>query len=160
MSAPTSESLGFWLAKAMDLLEDKLESEIATLDQRIEQKFTLRDSLAIAKHEGLSIAIKATEDAARLATESSNLAMVKAEGQAEKRWDAANEFRATLSDQAGRFATKDELNSLKERVSIMDGKDTGTADFKSASHQDRSLAVAVISALIALIALMAVFLHH
>jgi DNA anti-recombination protein RmuC len=46
----------------------------------------------------------------------SQKAITKAETATEKRFEAVNEFRQTLSDQAAAFITRDTLNSLTEKL--------------------------------------------
>lgn len=59
------------------------------------------------EHDYLSLAIKNVETTAAAALASSEKAIMKAETAADKRFDSVNEFRATLTDQASRFVTRD-----------------------------------------------------
>lgn len=52
----------------------------------------------------------------KLALDASKEAITKAENANEKRFEAVNGFRATLSDQAARFATRADIDSLKELI--------------------------------------------
>lgn len=61
-------------------------------------------------------------DAALLAAKE---AVTKAETATEKRFESVNEFRQTLSDQAGTFVSRIEFNSLKERMDRGEGKSSG-----------------------------------
>jgi hypothetical protein len=58
----------------------------------------------------------------QVALQSSQEAITKAETATEKRFDAVNEFRATLSDQASTFATKEKVDGSVEALNTrMDG---------------------------------------
>jgi len=64
----------------------------------------------------LNIAIKAVEDTARQALASMN-----------ERMAAANEFRKSLEDANLRFANKDDLNKLSQRVDRLEGREESNA---------------------------------
>jgi hypothetical protein len=61
-------------------------------------------------------------DAALAAAEK---AVQKAEMASERRFEGVNEFRQTLSDQAGTFATKDAVNALTSRFDRQEGTGKG-----------------------------------
>lgn len=68
-------------------------------------------------------------DAQAIATQAALAAVkeagAKAENASEKRFDAVNEFRRTLTDQAATFVSRVEFNALKERMDRNDGKASG-----------------------------------
>jgi len=59
---------------------------------------------------------KSMQDAVDAAFESSQRAIDKTNESLERRFEGVNEFRATLSDQAAHFVTKDSLNSLTDKL--------------------------------------------
>ena len=73
----------------------------------------------------------AQERANSLALDAAEKAVLKAEGAAEKRFEAVNEFRATLADQAGSFATRAEMNAefraVNAALSRLETKDASNA---------------------------------
>jgi hypothetical protein len=73
----------------------------------------------------------AQERANSLALDAAEKAVLKAEGAAEKRFEAVNEFRATLTDQAATFATRvemiSELRAMSARLERIESHDALTA---------------------------------
>jgi hypothetical protein len=63
-----------------------------------------------------------------LALTSAEKAVTKAEAATERRFESVNEFRQTLSDQAGTFISRTEFNALKERMDRESGHSGGLAD--------------------------------
>ena len=59
---------------------------------------------------------RAIRDSMALALASAEKAVLKAEGAADKRFDAVNEFRQTLSDQAAHFARADLVSAQFESI--------------------------------------------
>lgn len=78
-----------------------LTSLIKEVERRVDIRF---DAVSAAVETAFREAQRATD---------------KAELAAEKRIEGLNEFRGQLSDQAATFATKDSLEQLAERVSLM-----------------------------------------
>lgn len=73
---------------------DTLERVAAERDRRYAERFA------------------AQETANKLALEAAEKAVLKAENASEKRFEGVNEFRAALSDQAGSFITRKEVEAL------------------------------------------------
>ena len=69
----------------------------------------------------------AQEGANKLALEAAEKAVLKAENASEKRFEAVNEFRATLSDQAAAFITRKEVEALLQSVNGTLGRLEGQA---------------------------------
>jgi hypothetical protein len=59
---------------------------------------------------------EAMQEAVKAAFAESQKAITKAETATEKRFESVNEFRASLSDQATRFITRDTLNALADKL--------------------------------------------
>jgi len=94
---------------SLDAEVDVLKAILAERDRRYGERFD------------------AQERANSLALDAAEKAVLKAEGAAEKRFEAVNEFRATLSDQAGSFATRAEMNAelraIGARLERLEGHD-------------------------------------
>lgn len=73
----------------------------------------------------------AQERATKVALEAQEKAILKAEAAAEKRFDSVNEFRKTLTDQAGTFATREAVNGQVESLK---------ADIKRIENQNAAVA--------------------
>lgn len=65
---------------------------------------------------------------ANAALQAAKEAVTKAEMATERRFESVNEFRQTLSDQAGTFISRTEFNSLKERMDREEGRAGGITD--------------------------------
>ncbi len=63
-----------------------------------------------------------------LALTSAEKAVTKAEAATERRFESVNEFRQTLSDQAGTFISRAEYDALKERIDRGEGHSGGLSD--------------------------------
>lgn len=84
----------------------------------IERILTERDVRYQQRFEAQTSAINAALQAAKEA-------VIKAENATERRFEAVNEFRQTLSDQAGTFVSRAEYNALKERMDRGEGRGSG-----------------------------------
>ncbi len=85
-----------------------------------------RDPIAREKIKGLSLrlteSISAQDRANRIALDAAEKAVLKAETASEKRFEAVNEFRQTLSDQAANFITRKEVEALLGAVNATLGR--------------------------------------
>jgi len=82
----------------LSTLHEHLGQILHERDQRYEQRFADLE-------KSLTVALAASEKA-----------ILKAESATERRFDAVNEFRATLSDQAQQFVTRAENNAVNLRT--------------------------------------------
>lgn len=82
-------------------LREHLETLVAELDKRHQQRFA-------AQQVALKDALLSQEKAVSAALAAAKEAVVKAEIASEKRFDAVNEFRQTLSDQTATFIPRAE----------------------------------------------------
>jgi hypothetical protein len=117
MSGETERSPSAW---TIDSLLAHVNRVLAEMDRRFEQRF------------------QAQQYATEMALDAAKEAVLKAEAAADKRFDAHNEFRSTLSDQAAtlmpRSETEQRLEALSQRlndlvgiVATMQGHDTGVS---------------------------------
>ncbi len=134
MSGETEKHISGW---TVDTLHEHLQREIS--DQR-----TLLDERYATQTKALDAAFAAADKAVQTALLSAEKAVAKAETAAERRFEAVNEFRGQLADQATTFMPRNEADV---RLGAMDEKvDRNAKDI--ASLQGRALALAGIGALI------------
>jgi hypothetical protein len=97
------------MAKGVSLREHVL-ALLQQMELRYQQRFDAQTS-------AINAALQATKEA-----------VIKAETATERRFESVNEFRQTLSDQAGTFISRTEFNSLKERMDRGEGRSGGLKD--------------------------------
>lgn len=92
-----------------------------------------------ALKELFAVLRKADQTAMQAAFSAAKEAVLKAEAASEKRFEGVNEFRKTLSDQAGTFATKAEteakFNNINETLKRLESQDSTTAGRSSGVSQ-------------------------
>lgn len=93
----------------IDTLAAHVSSMFREADRRYEQRF-------VAQEKAVADALAAQDKAVQTALMAAKEAVGKAEAATEKRFDAVNEFRAQLNDQAGRLMTRDESLSRHNRT--------------------------------------------
>ncbi len=115
MSGETEQNVSGWTT---DTLRAHLMHIIDERDRRYEQRYGQQEA-------NLSTAMTAQEKAVQAALASSEKAVTKAEIAAEKRFDAVNEFRGQLSDQARDFMPRNEaellVKALAEKIDTLTG---------------------------------------
>jgi hypothetical protein len=87
---------------------DTLYVHLSRIVEELEKRVT---AIMEAKFKTVDIALKAVELSAGAALSSSEKATSKAEAASEKRFEAVNEFRAAMGDQANKFITRSEVDS-------------------------------------------------
>lgn len=92
------------------LLLQKYDDQVARFDQKFVDTDLRYQQRFDSQGEALSAAFQAAKEAVASALASADRAVSKAEAAAEKRFEAVNEFRATLSDQATKFASRTEVD--------------------------------------------------
>jgi hypothetical protein len=94
----------------------ELYSVMNERDRAINQRFELQD-------KAVNAALAAAKEAVTAALVAAKEAVAKAEFAAEKRFDAVNEFRATLRDQQATLVSRVEYNakisSIDEKISLI-----------------------------------------
>jgi hypothetical protein len=88
-------------------LRDHFEAMFREKDLRDQQRFD-------AQERAVGAAMAAQEKAVTAAMAAADRAVQKAEAAADRRAEGQNEFRATLTDQAATFATKDALDQFRD----------------------------------------------
>lgn len=98
----------------VDTLREHVDARLADMDQRYRERFE-------AQTKALDAAFLAQQAAVQAALLSAEKAVGKAEVAAEKRFDAVNEFRATLADQAAQLMSRAEAHALLAAVDVKIG---------------------------------------
>lgn len=115
MSGETEDQPSAW---TIDSLFQHVRAIFAEHDLRYEQRFQSQEA-------NLSTAMIAQEKAVQAALASSEKAVSKAEVAAEKRFDAVNEFRGQLADQARDFMPRKEaellVTALADKIEALTG---------------------------------------
>jgi len=140
----------------INLLNDRLSRELTSADLRYQQRYD-------AQNKALDAALLAAEKAVNTALAAAKEAVTKAEMAAERRFEAVNEFRAQLADQAGTFMPRAEaearistnaekvaetntrLGELAARVDRNDGRTSGHGDSTRNLVTIMGLLIAVVS---------------
>lgn len=137
MSGETEKQVSAWTT---DSLKEHVEALMNERDRRYEQRF------------------QAQEAAVKAAIHSADRANSKAEAAMEKRFDGVNEFRQTLSDQAGQFITRQEVETMFKPLDskVDENKDTlkeivGRASGLHASWGYTVGAVGIVAAVVAVL---------
>lgn len=111
MSGETDAQVSGW---TVDTLHSHVVRVMAELDLRYQQRFD-------AQQEALAAALLAAEKAVGTALTAAEKAVIKAETAADKRFEAVNEFRAQLADQAATFMPRLESDArflaIEEKIS-------------------------------------------
>lgn len=100
MSGETDEAPSAWTPDLLHLY----------LSKRIDDQKALLDERAAAQTKAMETAFLAADKAVQAALTSAEKAVTKAEMAAEKRFEATNEFRGQLSDQAATFLARSEAD--------------------------------------------------
>jgi hypothetical protein len=110
MSGETENNVSGWTVDTLNFnLQRQLDDMRLFLDERYATQTKALDAAFVAAEKAVSSALASAEKA-----------VTKAETASEKRFEATNEFRAQLSDQASHFATRTEVSvkftALTEKV--------------------------------------------
>ena len=107
-----------YLSTRIDALRAEIIAVIDERDKRYAQRFD-------AQQEALSAALQGAKEAVANALSAAKEAVIKAETAVEKRFESVNEFRATLTDQAANFVSKDsadaKFKSIEDKVAANAG---------------------------------------
>lgn len=117
-SSGTDVPLHEFVLVSLGSLDDRLSLAISELDRRVEQHFDLND-------KALESALLSAKEAVAAALTAAKEAVDKAEAAASKRFEATNEFRGQLSDQANTFMPRLEaeqrLGQLRDLIDDVKG---------------------------------------
>ena len=137
MSGETEREASGWTVDTVHVfLQRQLDDMRKMLDERYATQTKAVDAAFIAQQTAMRTALEAAEKAVATAMTAAEKAVTKAESAAEKRFEATNEFRGQLADQAATFMPRteadaaqqrlqDQVNELKDRLNRSDGSDAG-----------------------------------
>ncbi len=149
MSGETDAQPSSWTP---DLLHLHLQRQLDDMRELLNERYATQT-------EAIQVSFTAAEKAVQTALSSAEKAVTKAEIAAEKRFEAVNEFRAQLSDQAATFPSRNEVDTritamgdkvagLASRLDKIEGNTSGSSDQTTRIIAGILAAVAVISLLI------------
>ena len=101
-----------------EIVRDHLLAVIAANNQRYEDKFTGQDKAVIS-------ALTAQKEAVNAALAAAEKAVAVAERNAEEWRKGANEWRGSMTDREKNFASRTEMEMLKERMDKHEGGNKG-----------------------------------
>lgn len=137
------DTLHLWTQVAKDVAI--LEERLSGLDRLVEARFVAVSATGEAQADKVVLALAAADKA-----------VLKAEAATSERFAAVNEFRQTLSDQAGSFINRDQFEALREtlaalaaRLDRIEGRSTGISAGWGYLLGAVGLAATIISVLIA-----------
>jgi len=117
MSGETENSVSGW---TVDTLHAHMTGQMDDLRAMLQERYATQtkavDAAFQAQQLAMQTAMTAAETAVGKALESAEKAVGKAEIAAEKRFDAVNEFRAQLADQAQTFLPRQEYEAAMRRL--------------------------------------------
>lgn len=147
MSGETEQNISGW---TVDTLHNHLFALLAEKDARYAQRFD-------AQQQALRDALTAQEKAVNAALTAAQQAVQKAEMAAEKRFDAVNEFRGQLADQAKEFLPRNEYSvahtALNEKVSTLEARANQMTGRTSGMSDGWGYIIGAIGALAAVVAI-------
>jgi len=115
MSGETEKQVSGW---TVDTLHEHMETRISDLSAHLDERYETQT-------KALEAAFAAAERAVQAALLAAEKAVTKAELAAERRFEAVNEFRAQLSDQALTFMPRSEsevrMNAMSDKIDTLTG---------------------------------------
>lgn len=117
MSGETEASVSGWTT---DTLKEYIDNQLRSMDLRYQQRYDssllAQQQADEARQKALDAALLAAEKAVTTALLAAEKAVTKAELAADKRFEAVNEFRGQLNDQAATFMSRTEYNTAHEAL--------------------------------------------
>lgn len=125
MSGETEKEESGWTTDTLRYhFQQQIDDMRRLLDERYATQTKAVDAAFLAQQTAMSTALTAAERAVQTALLAAEKAVNKAEVAAERRFEAVNEFRGQLSDQAATFMPRTEadvrISSLAEKVDAID----------------------------------------
>lgn len=145
------DTLFRYVENSMKLREEALAQSFAGRDKAVEAAF-------VAQEKAVATALNAQKEAVAAALTAQKEAVNKAENASEKRFESVNEFRAQLADQNKTFATRNDLDNLKEQMNKLENAQSRGQGTMDGTHGNTDRLVQIIPILIALAALFIAFM--
>jgi hypothetical protein len=124
MSGETENNVSGWTIDTLKVyFEGQLRDLRVALDERYATQTKATDAAFVAQQTAMKTAFDAADKAVQAALAAAKEASTKAEVAADKRFEATNEFRAQLSDQARTFMPRLEYETSHK--ALTDKLDTG-----------------------------------
>lgn len=141
----------------VETLRMHLLAIIKANDQRYDQRVD-------ALNNAFNVAFAAEQEFVKAALAAADKAVAKAETAAEKRFEALNEFRLSLSDQARllmpRLECEKLIEAVKESVGKLELSVQGVVGRRVGSHDSTAMIIAVIAAAASVASVIILFLKH
>lgn len=141
----------------VETLRMHLLAIIKANDLRYDQRFE-------AQLNAFNVAFAAEQDFVKAALAAADKAVAKAETAAEKRFEAINEFRQSLSDQSRLQMPRSEceklIEALKERIGKIESSVQSVVGQRVGSHENLATVVAIIAGIAAVASAIILFLKH
>jgi len=121
-------------------MQRQIDTQSRHQQQMLNELRTQLDERYQTQTKALDAAFASAEKAVSAALQAAEAAVQKAENAADKRFEAVNEFRGQLSDQAAKFMTRDEslarhgrteqdITVINSRLDLSQGQSTGAEKF-------------------------------
>lgn len=139
MAGETEEKISAWTTDTLHTYVQRQIDDLRTLLlERYQTQSAAIDKAFEAQQLAMKTALEAAERAVDRALLAAEKAVIKAETAADKRFEAVNEFRATLADQQATYITRlealaatdrnaERINDLTDRMNRNEGKGAGLA---------------------------------
>lgn len=114
----SAEALALSLDRAMKEGDDRLREHISNQVQQIRAALESAEKLEVERMEQVKVATEYVKREAAASQDAGQKAIEKAETATEKRFEAVNEFREQLNDQAGRFLPRETFESVIEGLTV------------------------------------------
>jgi hypothetical protein len=117
MSGETETSPSGW---TVDTAAAHLQRQITMLATLLDERYATQtkaiDAAFAAQQLAMTTALQAAERAVQVANANAEKAVLKAELSSDKRFEAVNEFRSQLNDQSNTFATREQVELIREAI--------------------------------------------
>ena len=160
----TVDTLRYYMQRQLDDFKERMQ-------ERYETQTKATDAAFVAQQTAMQTAFTGASTAVQAALESAEKAVTKAEVAAEKRFEAVNEFRGQLADQAATFlprteadvrlgAMGDKVEELRKQVDLKQGRDSGTQENRNNSRLSMNTVLAAVIAFAAVASVIVALIIH
>ena len=111
----TVDTLKYHTDQRFEAMHESFAALRTMLDERYQTQTKATDAAFAAQQKAMETAFTAAAQAVQVALLSAEKAVTKAEVAAEKRFEAVNEFRGQLADQATTFMPRTEADAIQDR---------------------------------------------
>jgi hypothetical protein len=151
MSGETEEAVSGWTT---DTLREYVQRQLDDMRRMLDDRYETQT-------KAVEAAFGAADRAVQAALQAAEKAVNKAETAADKRFEAVNEFRGQLADQAATFLSRteadvritaltDRLNAIESRLDVTQGRSTGYSSLFGWGTAALAAVVGLVSAVVLL----------